>query len=257
MHPVSDEGGRTVQRSVKQCARLSLLGTFAFTINVRPLIVPLTAQRLLAFLGLHSPVDRQTAAGHLWPDMTDARAAACLRAALSKAQRSCSFAIFTAGTNLSLAPWVLTDTQELRDVARYLIAGGLSALDTALRLIEFRAELLPAWDEEWLVLDREELRQIQLQALECCGTRLLQEGHFTPAVMLAYKAIHADPFRESAHRQLIEIHLAQGNRVQALEVYQAFERQLWQDCRIRPSSMLDKLMQLPGFPSGAASRPAI
>jgi DNA-binding SARP family transcriptional activator len=236
---------------------LSLLGTFAFTIGASPLRAPLTAQRLLAFLGLNSPVERQTAAGRLWPDVTDAKAAASLRNVLSKVQHLCSFAILTGGTQLSLAPCVLTDTQELRDIATYLIAESVSAVEAALRLLELRGELLPAWDDEWLILDREELRLINLHALECCAARLLEAGYFAPAMMLAYKAIRADPLRESAHRQLIEIHLAQGNRVQAVEVYGTFVQQLWQDHRIRPSSMLQNLMQLSRAPGIAVARQAL
>jgi DNA-binding SARP family transcriptional activator len=158
---------------------------------------------------------------------------------------------------LSLAPWVLSDAQELRDVATFLIAGSVPAMDAALRLLEFHGELLPEWDDEWLVLDREELWQIHLQALECCAARLLEAGQFPPAMMLAYKAIRADPFRESAHRQLIDIHLAQGNHLQAFRVYRTFAEQLWQDHRVRPSPILQNTMRVATAPNVAAAGHAI
>jgi DNA-binding SARP family transcriptional activator len=225
-------------------ARLSLLGTFDFTIDAKSVRLPLTAQRLLAFLGLEGPVDRQTAAGRLWPDTTDARAAASLRTALSKVQSLCSAVVLSGGTHLSLATSVIIDVRELREVAGNVIAGNGSAMQAARRLLELRGELLPSWDEEWLAFEREELQQIHLQALESCSERLSHAGHFAPAMMLAYEAIRTDPLRESALRRLIQIHLAQGNRVQALDVYRAFERQLWQDYHVRPSSMLQELMRV-------------
>jgi two-component SAPR family response regulator len=131
----------------------------------------------------------------------------------------------------------------LRQVAGRVISGSRPAIEAAVQLLDLTGELLPSWDEEWLVLEREELKQIQLQAFESCSNRLSRSGYHAAAMALAYEAIRADPLRESAHRQLIAIHLAQGNRVQAMQVYQRFSKILWDDYQVRPSQRLQELVE--------------
>ncbi|MFG2022146.1 BTAD domain-containing putative transcriptional regulator [Streptomyces sp. NPDC048825] len=239
----------TLSTGQSRQGRLTLLGAFELSTADDPLPMPRTAQRLLAFLGLASPVDRMTAAGRLWPDVTGPRAACSLRTALSKvhrlagkAENGTTSAIIREGTTLGLDSSITIDAQALRQVAAQVAASTGSAVDAALRLLDLRGELLPSWDEEWLTIEREELREIRLQALEQCSIRLCRSGSYAAAMMLAYEALRSDPLRESSHRQLIAIHLAQGNRAQALVVYRACVRQLRRECGTPPSSLLRGLL---------------
>jgi DNA-binding SARP family transcriptional activator len=222
---------------------LGLLRSFALTLDAEPIPLPVTAERVLAFLALTGPVDRQTAAGQLWPEVTDARAGSSLRTALSKLRHAFPFLIITGGHTLELSSSVYVDVTELRHLAGDVITGSGSAVDAAVGLLHLSGELLPTWDEHWLVLEREQLRQIQLQALECCATTLSKNGQHAPALTLAYEAIRADPSRESAYRVLIAIHLAQGNRVQALRVYRRLAQSLWDDYQVQPSTQLRELLR--------------
>jgi DNA-binding SARP family transcriptional activator len=224
-------------------SRLALLGTFELRVTRQPLCVPLPGQRLLAFLGLACPADRQSVAGHLWPDATETRASSSLRSALSKLQRLCPDAVVNGGRHLALSPAVQVDVHELRALAGQVIAGNGTALDAALQLLRLGGELLPSWDEEWLIFDREELRHIRLQALECCASRLCRSGQFGAALLVTYEAIRSDPLRESAHRLLVGIHMGQGNRLEALRAARSYSTQLWLDCKARPSPIMEELVR--------------
>src|SRR5207244_1635527 len=55
--------------------RLTLLNAFALECDGTPVALPMSAQRLLAFLALHPrPLLRPFVAGTLWPETTDERA---------------------------------------------------------------------------------------------------------------------------------------------------------------------------------------
>jgi DNA-binding SARP family transcriptional activator len=142
------------------------------------------------------------------------------------------------------------DATALRRIAGEVIVGSSPPLEAAVSLMRLAGELLPTWDEEWLVLEREELRQIQLQAFECCASRLSKSGNYAPAMTLVYEAIRADPARESLYRLLIAIHLAQGNRVQAIQAYRRLAKSLWDDYQIRPSRQLEHMVREEAVPVG-------
>ncbi|MGH8932082.1 MAG: hypothetical protein ACRDZO_16045 [Egibacteraceae bacterium] len=68
--------------------RLALMGGFGLLKHGVEVAVPLSAQRLLAFLALHRhPAPRAHVAGGLWPDSTQACSAASLRSALWRLRR--------------------------------------------------------------------------------------------------------------------------------------------------------------------------
>ena len=72
-------------------------------------------------------------------------------------------------------------------------------------------ELLPDWDDDWLEDERERLGQLHLHMLEAQADRLAADDRFGLALDVALAALRIDPFRESAHRTVIRIHLAEGN----------------------------------------------
>ena len=87
-------------------------------------------------------------------------------------------------------------------------------------------DLLPDWSDEWLVMERESYRQLRLHALERLSETLREMGQHASALMAALSAVRADPLRESAHRQVIAVHLAEGNAAEALWQYHAYRRLL-------------------------------
>jgi hypothetical protein len=59
-----------------------------------------------------------------------------------------------------------------------------------------RGELLPGWYDDWVMFERERLRQLQLHALETMAHRLAKEHRYADAVDVALAAVRLEPLRE-------------------------------------------------------------
>ena len=99
------------------------------------------------------------------------------------------------------------------------------------------------WYDEWLLLERERLRQMRLHALEALAEQLVIAGDLPAAVHAALAAVAIDPLRESAHRALIRAHLAEGNRVEALRQLARLRHLLREELGVEPSSRAVDLLR--------------
>ena len=115
-------------------------------------------------------------------------------------------------------------------------------------------DLLPGWDDDWLLLERERVRQIHLHALEALSTRLRVSGRFGRAIEAALAAVAAEPLRESAHNALMAAHLGEGNIAEAHRQYRRYERILWDELRLSPLHTFEQLRMLYGAVSSTAPR---
>jgi DNA-binding SARP family transcriptional activator len=127
----------------------------------------------------------------------------------------------------------------LAQAARLVSSEPLHVEDTRLELLTL--DLLPGWDSDWLLVERERLRQIQLHALEALSARLLTHGRFGEAVQAALAAIATEPLRESAHSALIAAYLSEGNSAEADRHFRHYCELLWTELRLSPSVTFDQL----------------
>ncbi len=97
-------------------------------------------------------------------------------------------------------------------------------------------ELLPEWYDDWVLLERERLRQIRLHSLEALCTRLSTLGRHGLAIEAGLAAVRAEPLRESAHRVVIRAHLAEGNASEALRQFAELVNVLSENLGIAPSA---------------------
>jgi DNA-binding SARP family transcriptional activator len=139
------------------------------------------------------------------------------------------------------------------------VAGVLCSIDPPTEppsgLDLLRADLLPDWAEDWLVLEQESFRQQRLHALETGAGLLCRHGRFTHALDAALAAVRAEPLRESAHRRVIEVHLAEGNHAEALRQYDGYRRLLAAELGLPPSENIRGLVgPLLGRPIDRADR---
>jgi DNA-binding SARP family transcriptional activator len=74
--------------------------------------LPMTAQRVIAFVALHEGVQRSFVAGSLWLDSPEERAHANLRSALWRIGRSGVRLVTASGQQLSLDAAVVVDIRE-------------------------------------------------------------------------------------------------------------------------------------------------
>ncbi|HVM58382.1 MAG TPA: BTAD domain-containing putative transcriptional regulator [Gaiellaceae bacterium] len=221
--------------------RLALLGTFELECEGARVRLPMSAQRLVAFVALQEhPVLRTYAAGSLWPDTSDARAHANLRSALWRLHRCGHRVIDATGDRLRLDPAVRVDLHEAEALARRCLVDGV---DLELEPSALGGDLLPDWYEEWVLLERERFRSLRLRALDALCERLMHAGRLDDALDAGHAAVAGEPLRESAHRALVRVHLAEGNTGEAIRQYRLFRRLLRDHLGLEPSGRMEELMR--------------
>jgi DNA-binding SARP family transcriptional activator len=222
---------------------LSLLNAFELRCGGRTVGLPPSAQRLLAFVALHEhPLQRAYVAGTLWLDSSDERAAASLRSSLWRLNRPGHVLVDATGTHLCLDAAVDVDLRRAFALARRLLDGTPDADDLDAGEAALGGELLPDWYDDWLVFERERFRQVSLHALEALAERLVRAGQVARALEAALSAVRAEPLRESAHRVLIRVHLAEGNRGEAIRQYELCRRLLRERLGVEPTEQLERLL---------------
>jgi DNA-binding SARP family transcriptional activator len=212
--------------------RIRLLGELDLRHDGTPL-PPLESARaasLLAYLLLHAeaPQPRQRLAFLLWPDSTESQARMNLRHVLHNLRR----ALPDPNRFLEVTPRTLrwrADAPFWLDVAafeeslsrakREAADGGLAELREAVEL--YTGDLLEGCYDEWLLEEREWLRQRFLEAIERLTALLEASGDHAQAIMYAERLLRQEPLREATYRLLMRLHDARGDRARALRVYHA------------------------------------
>ena len=228
-----------------------ILGNVSLVYGKKPVTGINTArlQSLLAYLLLHSdaPQPRRHLAFLFWPDTTESQARSNLRQVLHQLRH----ALPNADSYIAIE----ANTLQWRREARYTLDANefeqalarahaaqiqhdLSAQRAALEQADglYRADLLPSCYDEWVIEERERLRQQQLQALDHL-VQLLQTQHDDDmAIHYAQRWIRIDPVAEQAYRCLM-LSLAQHNdRTGALQVYHTCVTVLQRELGTEPSA---------------------
>lgn len=230
-------GGVMAIRSTHATKSIHVIGTFAAYKDRRRLVLRPSSQRLLGLLAVRGDLARQDAAGLLWPDLRANRAQANLRTVLWRVRHDA--AGFVTDDDVLNLDEVDVDATALRSWAWRALRSEDPWMPPP-RVIG--RELLPGWSDDWLLQPREELRLLYLYALEAAGQRLLMSGRLGEAVNLALTAISIDPLRESANRLLIEVHLRDGNTVNAARHFIAYETRLLLETGTEPGAALTALV---------------
>ncbi len=202
----------------------------------------LNMQRLVAFLALtNRPQRRLFVAGTLWPDSTEDHAAGSLRTTLSRIHETGLALVGASKQSVWLEPAVSVDVHELQAAAERLVASRNGARFEAVDFRTFGGDLLPDWYDDWVLAERERLRQLRLHTLEWLCDRLSAAGRHGQAIQAGLAAVAGEPLRESAWRALIRAHLAEGNRNEALRCQRSFRRMLADELGAAPTAAFDRL----------------
>jgi DNA-binding SARP family transcriptional activator len=223
---------------------LELLGGFECVHAGNRICLPLGAQRLLALLALREGgAHRAGAAERLWPDSSAGHAAGNLRSALWRGRRVAEVTVIEcAGPRLRLSPSVCVDLRDAHRQIRDALEGSVVADGNCEGLVAaLSRELLPDWTDDWLVLERERWDQVRLHAMEGVAERLLSREQYLDALKTALAAVAVEPIRETAHRIVIEVHLAEGNVATALRHYQRYRAHLQRELGVAPSPRMARL----------------
>jgi DNA-binding SARP family transcriptional activator len=232
--PPTDDGGRS-------STRLRLLGGFELRVDEHVVVLQPVAQRLMALLALAAgSVERSFVAFRLWPDTAEERAKANLRSTVWRLRRSSGDVVEATKTHMRLAPWVWVDVcNGVGDRAATGAARTEAPRDAG---AAFDGELLPDWYDDWLVSEREQLRQLGLHDLERRGAELLAGGRTDEAIQVGLRACALEPLRESPHRLVIRCHLAEGNVVEAVRQYARYAGLIEDELGVPPSPQIRALV---------------
>jgi SARP family transcriptional regulator, regulator of embCAB operon len=228
--------------------QISLLGGFSLLHDSgrMPISTSPGAERLLAFVALRNrPIRRGLIAGTLWPDVEDGRANASLRSALARLSVAGRQALDVDAAHVSLAQGVSVDVAEARALAHGLLGGclrpdGSDLGRDALGLLS--ADLLPGWYEDWAILEADKWHELRRHALEVLARILTAMSRFGEAALAALAAVKAEPLSESARAALIRVHLAEGNRAEAVNELERHGRLLRAELGLTTSGELRRLV---------------
>ncbi|HEY7989079.1 MAG TPA: BTAD domain-containing putative transcriptional regulator [Lapillicoccus sp.] len=211
---------------------IRLLGGFGLSGPDGRVEVPPAGQRLVAYLAIQGyPVRRSTVAAAIWPDVDETRARANLRSTVCRLGALAPVVDATAAS-LTIGPDVIVDVDDLQEQVRAARAG--TEHPSAARP-GFDLELLPGWEEEWVELERERVRQLELHLLDVVVSTSVEEGRHGDGVDAALRAIRLDPWRESSHAGLLRALLAGGNRAAAIAHFRRFAAQMREELGLSPS----------------------
>jgi DNA-binding SARP family transcriptional activator len=204
--------------------------------------LPRCAQRLIAHLSLCGRTARAAVAGQLWPEVPEDHAHGSLRSALWRVHKAVPGLVDVSGGALGLASGVRVDVREFTYWAQRVLDPNAVVHDAMAPGLALRGELLPGWYDDWVLLERERLRQLRLHALEALADRLAGAGRYGEAVQAAYAAVGIEPLRESAHRAVVRVHLAEGNIAEAVRAYGDLRDMLADELGVAPTTQMEELI---------------
>jgi DNA-binding SARP family transcriptional activator len=225
-------------------AHLFLLDRFAVAQDGRAFEITNGCQRVVALLGIHSlAMSRERVAGTLWPDTTRENSASHLRTCLYRLGPIGDVLITRTENTLCIAPEVVVDYRLATILGQKLCEPDLDASDLDLDATPFAYELLPGWDEDWVVFEREAFHQLRFGALESIARHCLELNRTEEAIQACLLVTRSEPLRESAHRILAQAHAADGNPAQALQQLDRYAELLAQELGTSPSRFTIDLRQ--------------
>lgn len=234
---------------------ISLLGDFALFSGETPvttLTVP-RVQSLLAYLVLHrnAPQNRSHLAFLLWPDSTEAQAHTNLRQLLYHLRQALPDADGFLRADKQSLQWLpaypdVTFTLDIQEMEQALIRAEQAEkardthvlrqeLEQILRL--YRGDLLPGCYEEWLLPERDRLRQLFSRTAERLLTLLEKAQDYEAAIGVAQRLLRADPLDEAAYRHIMRLHALRGERAAALRTYHVCAQLLERELGTEPGEM--------------------
>ena len=260
--------------------RIHLLGDFDLETDGDPLVAvdSVRLQAVLAYLLLHSRArqPRQHVAFQLWPDSSEEQARGNLRKALHQIRHALPDSDRFLHVDTRTVQW-RTDGPCTLDVAEFENAlhraAGLtgSPATQATILAEavalYRGDLLPSCYDDWIIPERERLRQRLINALEQLIGLAEERRDYAAAVDHANRLLRYDPLHEGAYHQLMRFHALNGDRADALRVYHTCVAVLQRELGVEPGPEVQaayaRLLEMeipaslraqPAFPSTARER---
>jgi DNA-binding SARP family transcriptional activator/predicted ATPase len=232
---------------------LTLFGGYEARLGSGPVLTFPTrkVEALLAYLALPPGQAhlRDKLAALLWGEVPDLQARASLRQALSTLRQALPGAE-PARLRFDGQAVALNATAVEVDVTAFetcLSEGTPEGLDTAARL--YRGDLLAglrvgeAPFEEWLLAERERLRELAIEGLARLLAHQREAGSTEAALRTALRLAALDPLQEAVHRTVMRLYAQLGRRAAALSQYQRCVAMLQRELGVEPEAATRQLHQ--------------
>lgn len=219
--------------------RIRLLGEFSLVYGDEPVTTVNTArmQSLLSYLVLHrdAPQARHHLAYQFWPDSAEPQARTNLRKLFHYLHQALPDAERFLCADTHTLQWRPEAPFSL-DVAEFESAASMVASPQALRqaVALYRGDLLPSCYEDWILPERERLRQVLVEATERLVALLEDERDYQAAIGYAQRLLQYDPLNEATYRHLMRLHALGGDRATALRAYHACATILQRELGVEP-----------------------
>lgn len=204
-------------------------------------------QSLLAHLVLQRGVSlaRRHLAFSLWPDSSEAQARTNLRRELHSLRQALPAVDDLISVDMQTLQW-RTDAPFTLDVADFEQAtadakqAGKAASGTALRaaleraIALYKGDLLPGCYDDFILNERDRLRQSYLSALEQAVGLLQEQRDYPSAIEYAQRLLREDPLAEEGYLYLIRLYALNGDRARSLRAYHKCVTVLQQELGVEP-----------------------
>jgi DNA-binding SARP family transcriptional activator len=98
----------------------------------------------------------------------------------------------------------------------------------------YRGDLLPSCYDDWILPERERLRQAFVEATERLIALLEDERDYRAAIGYAQRLLKHDPLQEAIYCHLMRLHALSGDRAAALRAYHACAAILQRELDVEP-----------------------
>ncbi|MEZ4735668.1 MAG: BTAD domain-containing putative transcriptional regulator [Caldilineaceae bacterium] len=228
-----------------QLLKVSLLGAPQMSLDDTPVTGFITrkAEALFFYLVVTGRAHRRSAlAALLWPDVAEQRAKKNLRDLLPSLRRLVGeHLIITRDTiafNQAAPYWVDVDVLQT-NLKHVTTATSIEAIRTATNL--YRGEFLEGFHvreaplfEEWLLVERAYLRELQMQGLHTLADRYMAAQDYRAALVVTQRLLAIEPWHEQAHRQQMLCLAYSGRTNEALAQYVACRQLLADELGLEP-----------------------
>lgn len=209
-------------------------------------------QELMGYLLLQrgKPVSRQQLAFLFWPNSNEEQARTNLRNLLHRLRRAIPAGIqflivdethlrWSSDNSFSLDVLEFEDAILQAESAQKSERTGLLARAVQL----YGGDLLPECYSDWLLAERERLRQSFLSVLEMLADLYEDQRIYTKAIQAIHNLLRQDPLNENGYARLMRLYALEGNRGQALHVYHTCAEVLSREFGVAPSPAVRTLYE--------------
>jgi len=254
--------------------RLHTFGGLRIKRDGQPLQLPThKARDLLAYLITlrDHPHPRPVLAGTLWPNLPEEKARRRLSDTLWRVHRAIGSGVILADEDtLAFDPacdyWL--DVEEFENKTQeagrreQTDASCILPLASCIRL--YCGPFLDGLYHDWVLLERERLRGLYLEALGHLLELHKQAGDYESALTITQRLVAAEPLHEAAHRELMRLYHLLGRDAEAIAQYHRCREILREELDVAPAPETEALYHilsrrassLPGVPAVHLPAPA-